>query len=108
MKKIIIALTLFIGSVSFANAQQAPAKTTEKKQKKTSATTVKRNDKKTAPVTATAKHEKVVKTNTTGLKKDGTPDMRMKQNKVTTKTTVAGPTKKDGTADMRFKANKKK
>ncbi|MEO8108981.1 MAG: hypothetical protein ABI594_03065 [Ginsengibacter sp.] len=109
MKKILIAVTMFFACLSFANAQQAPAKTTAKKQTKMTAT-VKSTDKKGAPVTsATTKQEKVVKTNTTGLKKDGTKDMRMKENKVTTKTTtVAGPTKKDGTADMRYKANKKK
>ena len=45
-----------------------------------------------------------------GLKADGTPDMRLKENKEKAKATpvVAGPTKKDGTADMRYKSNKKK
>ena len=38
------------------------------------------------------------------LKKDGTPDMRYKENKEAAK--PAGPTKKDGTPDMRHKANK--
>lgn len=37
-------------------------------------------------------------------KKDGTPDMRYKENKETAK--PAGPTKKDGTPDMRYKENK--
>ena len=36
------------------------------------------------------------------LKKDGTPDMRYKENK-----TPKGPLKKDGTPDMRYSANKK-
>ena len=40
------------------------------------------------------------------LKKDGTPDMRYKENKEAAKKT--GPTKKDGTPDMRYKENKKK
>lgn len=44
----------------------------------------------------------------TAMKKDGTPDMRYKQNKTKTKTVTKGPTKKDGTADMRYKANKDK
>ena len=61
---------------------------------------------------ATAKVVKMDKTKpvaASGLKADGTPDMRLKENKAKVKTaTVAGPTKKDGTADMRFKANKKK
>ena len=43
-----------------------------------------------------------------GLKKDGTPDMRMKENKVAAKTATAGPKKKDGTLDMRYKSNKAK
>ena len=38
-----------------------------------------------------------------GTKKDGTPDMRLKENKMK----KAGPTKKDGTPDMRYKENKK-
>jgi len=36
------------------------------------------------------------------MKKDGTPDMRYKENKEK----KAGPMKKDGTPDMRYKANK--
>jgi hypothetical protein len=43
-----------------------------------------------------------------GLKKNGTPDMRLKENKTTVKTAAPGPLKKDGTADMRYKANKPK
>jgi hypothetical protein len=39
-----------------------------------------------------------------GMKKDGTPDMRRKENKK--KKEAAGPMKKDGTPDMRYKANK--
>jgi hypothetical protein len=38
------------------------------------------------------------------LKKDGTPDMRHKENKEAAK--PAGKLKKDGTPDMRHKANK--
>jgi hypothetical protein len=41
------------------------------------------------------------------VKKDGTPDMRYKQNKDAAKPAPKGPTKKDGTPDMRFKENKK-
>ena len=41
------------------------------------------------------------------MKKDGTPDMRLKVNK-TAKTAPAGPLKKDSTPDMRYKANKAK
>jgi len=39
------------------------------------------------------------------LKKDGTPDMRYKENKEAAK--PAGPLKKDGTPDKRYKENKK-
>jgi hypothetical protein len=42
-----------------------------------------------------------------GMKKDGTPDMRLKANK-TTKTAPVSPLKKDSTPDMRYKANKAK
>lgn len=38
------------------------------------------------------------------LKKDGTPDMRYKENKEAAK--PAGPLKKDGTPDKRYKENK--
>ena len=42
------------------------------------------------------------------LKKDGTPDMRMKGNKAGAELKVAaGPLKKDGTPDMRYNDNKK-
>jgi hypothetical protein len=39
-------------------------------------------------------------------KKDGTPDMRHKENKDAAKKKPEGPMKKDGTPDMRHKANK--
>ncbi len=91
MKNIIVILCFFIAGFNAANAQQAPAKTTAK----TTATTTKATEKKAVK-------------KSTGTKKDGTPDMRMKQNKDSVKTKrPAGPTKKDGSADMRYKANKK-
>ncbi len=40
------------------------------------------------------------------MKKDGTPDMRHKENKTAKDAKPAGPLKKDGTPDMRHKANK--
>ena len=40
------------------------------------------------------------------MKKDGTPDMRYKENKEAAKAKKNGPMKKDGTPDMRHKANK--
>ncbi len=112
MKKIILASVLFFTTLGFANAQQAPAKTTEKKHvKATTTTTVQDANKKDAKATTSvtsATDKKAVKTNTTGIKKDGTPDMRMKQNKVSAKTTTTTKVKKDGTPDMRYKDNKKK
>lgn len=111
MKRIIIAALFAASLFGVANAQTAPATSTVKKTAKTTMqkTVV------TAPKTVTA--NPTVKTTETktvtaksGLKKDGTPDMRMKENKVTKTTTTmtAGPKKKDGTADMRYKANKVK
>ena len=95
MKKIIITLLFIAGTLGFINvdAQTKPAA------------------KKAAPTTkmATAKGKDSAMAKKSGMKKDGTPDMRMKENKMATKTApaVAGPTKKDGTPDMRYKANKK-
>ena len=83
MKKIfsaIIAL-LLVSSLSFAQgggAKPAPNKKMEKK------------DGVMQPKPAAKPH----------MKKDGTPDMRYKENK------EAKPTKKDGTPDMRHKENK--
>lgn len=92
MKKLLIAVLLFAGSFSFANAQ-TKQKTEHKK------TT-------TAAVTPAAKTtDKKVEKSTTHLKADGTADRRYKENKTVAKTT--GPLKKDGTPDKRYKANKK-
>ncbi len=89
MKKFLISALFILGLFGFANAQQTPAATSAKTEK-------------------TAKKDKAV-TKSTGVKKDGTPDMRMKANKDSAKKVMAaGPTKKNGTADMRYKANKKK
>ena len=90
MKKIITAL-LFVMSTLFFTSVNAQQKTTKKATAKTS--TVKAKDATT--------------TKTAPLKKDGTADMRYKENKMA-KAKPVGPTKKDGTADMRYKANKAK
>ncbi len=89
MKKIVCILMslLIMGTASFA--QDKAGKPVKK-----------------APATKTAaapKTEEAPKT-ATKMKKDGTPDMRYKENKAAAK--PAGPTKKDGTPDMRYKANK--
>lgn len=81
MKKLLslVAMLAFVVSATFA---QTPAK--EKKAKVATAQTAAKT------------------------KKDGTPDMRYKDNKQKTTAKPAGPTKKDGSADMRYKANKPK
>ncbi|RFM25683.1 hypothetical protein [Deminuibacter soli] len=58
--------------------------------------------------TTAPKKDKAATAQTAKTKKDGTPDMRYKENKDASKAAAkpAGPTKKDGTADMRYKANK--
>ncbi len=81
MKKIIIALFFLAATLGFTNVNA---------QKKTSTKT------KTTTSTAT--------TTSTHTKKDGTLDMRYKENKE--KKAPAGPLKKNGTPDMRYKANK--
>lgn len=95
MKKLLIAICMMLSFAGLATAQStAPA---------------------TKTTTTTAKPGKVVKMNKTtksaagtGLKADGTPDMRLKENKTKAAAPVAGPTKKDGTPDMRYKSNKTK
>jgi len=91
MKQIMIALFFLAATFGFTNVN-AQQKTKVHKQTKTT----------------TLKAKEVTTTKKTGMKKDGTPDMRYKENKVTKTTAHAGPTKKDGTADMRYKANKTK
>ena len=87
MRKVILLLAICFG-ISFNNGFAQEAK--EKKETK-NATAAERNKGKQG--------EKV--------KKDGTPDMRYKENKESDKAKLAGPLKKDGTADMRYKDNKK-
>ena len=103
MKKLLIAAFMMMGFTGIVSAQQTAPKTV----------VTKTTDKSVVKKEGTAKVVKMEKSNhvatTTGLKADGTPDMRLKENKVKTKTvTTTGPTKKDGSADMRYKANKKK
>ena len=65
-------------------------------------------DKKPATKKSETKQEAPAKTTEGGqkLKKDGTPDMRYKENKEAAKPAVH--TKKDGTPDKRYKENKAK
>ena len=92
MKKIICILMalLIMGSPSFA-------------QNKVAQPPVKKNTTPTAKDAAKVKATEV-KPAATKMKKDGTPDMRYKENKDAAK--PAGPLKKDGTPDKRYKANK--
>lgn len=54
-----------------------------------------------------AKALPVTQTDRAAIKKDGTPDMRYKENKAAKEQPKpAGPLKKDGTPDKRYKANK--
>ena len=87
---------LVLGSASFAQNKDA------KKPAKKEAKPVKTETPVQQPTPSTAPPPKVGKGKT---KKDGTPDMRLKENKEAAKPT-AGPLKKDGTPDMRYKANK--
>ncbi len=87
MKKILIASAIFFTSLGFATAQQAPAKTTEKKAKMT--TTVKKAHKKDMNTGDVAK--------TTGVKKHSTVDMKMKKHRMTAKANVSAQAKKTET-----------
>ena len=91
MKKFICILMslLIMGAASFAQNKEA-----------------KKSVKKTTTTTTTTKEPQAKPAPGTKLKKDGTPDMRYKENKAAAKP-AAGPMKKDGTPDMRHKANKK-
>lgn len=71
MKKIIITLALIMGTLGFVSAQTAPATVKETKHKKVKATT-----------------EQTTTTPANGMKKDGTPDMRLKANKTKVQTTT--------------------
>ena len=105
MKKLLIATCMMLGFAGITTAQTAakkPAATTKPAALKVAD--------KPAASAKVVKMDKPKPVAATGLKADGTPDMRLKENKAKAKAApvVAGPTKKDGTADMRFKANKKK
>jgi hypothetical protein len=102
MKKLLIATCMFLGFAGIASAQQTAAKTTTAKTTDLKAV-------KTQPAAKVVKMDKTRPVAASGLKADGTPDMRLKENKTKAKAApAAGPTKKDGTADMRYKTNKKK
>lgn len=108
MKKLLsfVAVALLGLGTTFAQTA-APAQTAKKTAKKVETKTVAApgTAKKEVKATTVKTTEATNKAAANGLKKDGTPDMRLKENKA--KAVVAGPAKKDGTPDMRYKANKK-
>ncbi len=61
-----------------------------------------------APIYAQNAAPGATKVRTAPVKKDGTPDMRYKENKAQPAAAAApaGPAKKNGTPDMRYKANR--
>lgn len=92
MKKLFYLLlaVMMFGQISFAQ-NKAEKKEAKKEVKKDAMKPAAKPDEKKAPK----------------MKKDGTPDMRHKENKEAAKKAApAGPLKKDGTPDMRHKANK--
>ncbi len=88
MKKLFIAVVMFLGLTIAASAQTTAPAGVKKDTKAKSAKTV---DKAKTPTTSGP------------TKKDGTADKRFKANK-----DASGPLKKDGTPDMRYKNNKDK
>jgi hypothetical protein len=95
MKRVIALLLLVCFSTTFIVAQDT--KSVKKEPAKKVTTTVDKEvktDNKANPPAGVP------------TKKDGTPDMRYKENKEAAKAVPAGPTKKDGTLDMRYKENK--
>lgn len=82
MKKLLLAMLVFVGMASVAVAQ------------------TKKDDKAKEKTAATAKAPGHTKA-------DGTPDMRYKENKGK-EAAAPAHTKKDGTPDMRYKENKGK
>lgn len=83
-----------------AAVKAAPAKKMVTKEVKTVTVPVKNHANAATATVATTK------TKVETLKKDGTPDMRLKENKAKAVAKASAPVKKDGTPDMRFKANK--
>ena len=87
---------LIMGTASFAQNKEAT------KPAKKASTTAK--EKQNAQTAQPAQGKTLVgEQKSAKMKKDGTPDMRYKENKAAK---PAGPLKKDGTPDMRYKANK--
>jgi hypothetical protein len=100
MKKLFAFLLVALFAASTVVSAKAPVAKTDKKG-------VKQEVKKEEKAVKETADKKAGEASATGqkLKKDGTPDMRFKENKDAAKTEVKH-LKKDGTPDMRFKENK--
>lgn len=99
MKKLLGLIAIMALGVTTTFAQTPAVKTTAPVKK------VVKTEKKAAVVAANTTAA-ATKTKAETLKKDGTPDMRLKENKVKAVAKPVAPVKKDGTPDMRYKANK--
>jgi len=100
-------VSLFImGSVSFAQDNSSSKMNTGKKAVKPSATVPDKAGARSQKANSSSVHatDAAPAKSTGKMKKDGTPDMRYKENKQNAK--PVGKMKKDGTPDMRYKENK--
>lgn len=101
MKNLIALIAMvFLTSMAFS---QTPATKEVKKKSATKTEVASPNDKQ-----VTTPAENAGSKPATGMKKDGTPDKRLKANKNASKTAAPATShlKKDGTPDMRYKENK--
>lgn len=105
MKKIIALFTVFAFAFNMVIAQEAGKSKAAEGKKEAKTEKAQKSDKEAvkAPKEADAK---AASTGEPKTKKDGTPDMRYKENKDAKKEAPAGPLKKDGTPDKRYKENK--
>lgn len=112
MKKIILASFAALFMAATASAQTTKESAAKGKTVQAQQATAPKPAQSPANVNATSKPSKQVAKPVPAanpdkkVKKDGTPDMRYKENKEAEKKPIA-PKKKDGTPDMRFKDNKR-
>ena len=109
MKKILVLFTVIAFAMNVALAQEATKARPNKEAKKE--VKAEKRPAKSAKIDKVKNEEQPqsaddgAKATATPVKKDGTPDMRYKENKEGAKP-VEGPKKKDGTPDKRYKENK--
>ena len=112
MKKIILASFAALFMAATASAQTTKESAAKGKTVQAQPATAPKPAQSPGNVNATSKPSKQVAKPVPAVnqdkkvKKDGTLDMRYKENKEAEKKPIA-PTKKDGTPDMRFKENKR-